>query len=383
MKRQPAPQVLAITAIPLAALQSALRTVLDAWRGITWRQVRATFVLGCALAVVLMGIGIAWFGGFVGVLLALAGAQVRAFSVLLAFVVADRVAAGNPQRRAPYAWAVLVGAAAGMALALAFVYLTGRALGIDGFDGPPPNVWFYAYLAFDMVLIAGATVWVILDRRRAALARERMLAAELERIAAERRSLQSDLQAMQARVEPQFLFNTLTQLGALYREDAARGERMLDELINYLRAVMPRMRDTASTLGQEVELARAYLAIVAVRLGDRLTVSIDAPAEHGGARMPPMLLLPLVDHAVRAAAAAGTHSIAIRGAVERQVIRLTVSDSADAFTSGRDDAGIAELSERLAALFGAQARLTLGAREDGASQAVLEMPLESAPADAP
>ena len=378
MKRQGAPAVLAPTAIPLAKLQAALRTVLEAWRGITWRQVGATFVLGCALAVVLMGIGIAWFGGFLGVLLALAGAQIRAFSVLLAFVVADRVAAGNPQRRAPYAWAVLAGAATGPALAIPFVNRMGRTLGLDGFDGPPLSVWFFAYMACDMVLIAGATVWVILDRRRAALARERMLEAELDRIAAERRSLQSDLQAMQARVEPQFLFNTLTQLGALYREDAARGERMLDELINYLRAAMPRMRDTASTLGQEIELARAYLAIVAVRLGDRLTFSTDAPAEHGGARMPPMLLLPLVDHVVRAATAPGPRSIAIRGAVEREVIRLTVSDSADAFAKGRDDAGIADLRERLAALFGAQAKLTLGAREDGASRAELEIPLETA-----
>ncbi|MBE2242093.1 MAG: histidine kinase [Burkholderiaceae bacterium] len=383
MKRQAALAVLAMTTGPRAALQSALRSVLDAWRGITWRQVGATVVLGCALAVVLMGTGIAWFSGFTGLLLAVAAAQIRAFPLLLGFVVADRVAAGDPQRRAPYAWAVFVGAAAGMALAMPFVNLMGRALGFDDFTGAPPDFWFFAYQVCDMVLIAGAAVWVILDRRRAALARERMLGAELDRIAAERRSLQSDLQAMQARVEPQFLFNTLTQLGALYREDAARGERMLDELINYLRAAMPKMRDTSSTLGQEIELARAYLAIVAVRLGDRLTVSIDAPAEHGGARMPPMLLLPLVDHVVRAAAAPGPHSIAIRGAVEGALIRLTVSDSADAFTAGRDDAGIADLRERLAALFGPQARLTLGAREDGVSRAVLEMPLESAPADAP
>ena len=382
MKWQPAPAGLS-TAGSGTTPKAALRMVLDAWRGITWQQARATFVLGCARMLVLMGMGIAWFGGFDGLLLSLVAAQIRAFSLLLAFVVADRVAEGDPHRRAPYVWAVLIGAAAGMALALPTVNLLGRALGIEGFEGPPPTVWFYAYMTCDMVLIAGAAVWVILDRRRAASARKRMHEAELDRIAAERRSLQSDLRAMQARVEPQFLFNTLTQLGALYREDAPRGERMLDSLIGYLRAAMPRIRDTSSTLGQELGLARAYLAIVAVRLGDRLSVSIDAPAEGKDARMPPMLLLPLVDRAIRATPAPGPHSVAIRSAVASGAVRLTVADSANAFAPGRDDAGIADLRERLAALFGQQGSLTFSAREDGASQAVLELPLEGAPVAAP
>jgi len=358
------------------AQQQVLRTVLDAWRGITWRQLRATFALGCALAVVLMSTGIGWFGGFTGLLLSIAGAQIRAFALLLAFVVADRVVAGSPQRRAPYAWAVLVGAAAGMGLAMPFVYFTGRALRLEGFTHEPRDVWFYAYLTCDMVLIAGATVWVILDRRRAAFAREQMLRAELDRIAAERRSLESDLQALQARVEPQFLFNTLAQVRDLYREDAARGERMLDELIAYLRAAMPKMRDTSSTLGQEIELARAYLAIVEVRLGDRLTVSIDIAANAGDARMPPMMLLPLVDHVVREAGSGDARSIAIRGAVTNRRIRLAVIDSGNSFAGRREDSDITGIRERLAALYGAQAALALRPLGSASSEAALELPLE-------
>ena len=92
---------------------------------------------------------------------------------------------------------------------------------------------------------------------------------------------------MQARVEPQFLFSTLAQVQNLYEANAATGERMLDELIAYLRAATPRMRDTSSTLAQEIELARAYLAILKVRLGDRLEYAIDIAEDSHGARMPP------------------------------------------------------------------------------------------------
>ena len=109
-------------------------------------------------------------------------------------------------------------------------------------------------------ILGGAATFVYTDRRRALAARARMHAAELERARAAKRTLESRLQAMQARVEPQFLFNTLAQVRDLYRADAALGERMLDELIAYLRAAMPKMRDTSSTVGQEIELVRAYLA---------------------------------------------------------------------------------------------------------------------------
>ena len=360
-----------------------LRMAFSAWRGITRRQVWVTFLLGFTLfnhysvAMDPPGDAADW-------ILRPVFAVAAVFAMLLAVVVADRATGMDPDRWGAYALAVVTGAAAGGVLQTNVAIWVAHSL-FPPTEDPQvaPRIGAALYIGLELVMLGGGIVWMRNDRRRSQRARARTHAAELDRIAAQKRSIESDLQAMQARVEPQFLFNTLAQVRDLYREDAARGERMLDELINYLRAAMPRMRDTTSTLGQEIELARAYLAIVAVRLGDRLTVSIDAPAEHGGARMPPMLLLPLVDHVVRAAAAPGPRSIAIRGAAEGALIRLTVSDSADAFTAGRDDAGIADLRERLAALFGAQARLTLGAREDGVSRAVLEMPLESAIADAP
>jgi LytS/YehU family sensor histidine kinase len=233
-------------------------------------------------------------------------------------------------------------------------------------------------MALDLVLIGGAAVWVVLDRRRATRARERMQRAELDRIEAERRSVESDLQALQARVEPQFLFNTLAQVHDLYRNDAARGERMLDELIAYLRAAMPLMRDTSSTLAQELELVRAYLAIVKVRLGDRLDYATDAPAGGGEIRMPPMMLLPLVDHAIahgiERCRAGGRLRVVTETSGDR--IALSIADSGAGFLPEGGDAQIAEIRSRLAAVYGDRATLTLRRRESAASEAVLDIPLE-------
>ena len=75
-----------------------------------------------------------------------------------------------------------------------------------------------------------------------------MHAAELSRIAAERESIEADLQAMQARVEPKFLFNTLTHVKQAYAQGGTQGAGLLDALIAYLRAAMPKMRDTSSTV---------------------------------------------------------------------------------------------------------------------------------------
>ncbi len=210
-----------------------------------------------------------------------------------------------------------------------------------------------------------------------------MHAAELERTRTAKRTLESRLQAMQARVEPQFLFNTLAQVHDLYRADRAQGERMLDELIAYLRAAMPKMRDTSSTVGQELELVRAYLGIVRLRLGKQLAFEIDAAEQRiADARMPPMMLLPLVDHAIArhgASVPQATESMHIRAAVVDDRIRLAIADSGVGFLPESEGQAIADIRERLAALYGDAAQLELRRVDATVSTAVLEIPLQSAP----
>ena len=207
-----------------------------------------------------------------------------------------------------------------------------------------------------------------------------MHAAEIKRTQTAKRMLESRLQAMQARVEPAFLFNTLAQIKALYERDPALAERTLEELIAYLRAAMPKMRDTASTVAQEVELVRAYLEIVKLRLGDRLSFTIDVPADIRDARMPPMMMLPLADHAIvyglETSQRKGAISIAVDVAAGR--LRLLVVDRGAGFVPETRGDGIANIRERLAALYGADASLDVRRDDLDGTAAVLEIPYEAA-----
>src|ERR1700676_5748914 len=103
---------------------------------------------------------------------------------------------------------------------------------------------------------------------------------------------------MQARVEPQFLRDALTQVERLYDIDAQAADRVLKKLIAYLRAAIPQIGDPASTLAREIQLTNAYLNIVGMRSKDRLVLNNSATRIEGVARVPPMVVLPLINHAL-------------------------------------------------------------------------------------
>ena len=219
-------------------------------------------------------------------------------SVMIAVLIADEAVARGARRWPTYLLALV--AACAFAAWAEWELLT--LLRMDNFwsrlEDPflrrsQPFSMFFTALVYSTI---GCFVYV--NFRTARLAADRMRAAELARAQARRHTLESRLQAMQARVEPQFLFNTLAQVRELYERDEAVAGQVLDDLITYLRAALPHLRESSSTLGKEVELARSYLDIMCVRLGDRLSFEIDVPDAVKGARMPPMMLLPLVDHAL-------------------------------------------------------------------------------------
>jgi hypothetical protein len=216
------------------------------------------------------------------------------------------------------------------------------------------TAWYVYWPIYDVttwLLLGGFAVFFYADRRAARKTEARLREAELEHLRKSKIALESRLQAMQARVEPQFLFNTLSQVEHLYELDRSIGQRMLDDLIVYLRAAMPLMRSTSSTVAQELELARAYLNIVRVRLGNRLTFEIDVPEGIGDACLPPMMLLPLIDHAI-VVGLEKTHAEGrIRIGVEPsgKNLRLVVVDSGAGFIPEAVGDGIGAIRDRLEA----------------------------------
>jgi LytS/YehU family sensor histidine kinase len=238
-----------------------------------------------------------------------------------------------------------------------------------------------AYSVLHTCLLTGLATFVYVYRSRAIRRLAALRDTQLEHAKLGRGVLQSRLQVMQARVEPQFLFNTLAQVERLYETEPDLACRMLDDLIVYLRAALPLLRESTSTLAKEIELVRAYLGIMQIRLKERLGFAIDVPDAIKDARMPPMMLLPLIDHAIvhglEPLKAGGT--ISIGTTVEAGKLRLTVADSGAGFVPGLGDEGIQQIRERVTALYGDAARLTLGQRGDTqGTEAIMEIPYERA-----
>jgi sensor histidine kinase YesM len=293
-----------------------------------------------------------------------------AFAVTLGFSATARLPARDRLTSAPYVLTVILGAAGagvvdGVLTRLRF-----------------PNLWQTGivfmrgtYVMFSMLLLGSIGLFVYLDRVRARSALARLRGAELERAVAAKRVLGSRLQAMQARVEPQFLFNTLGQVRRLYGQDPGQARRMLDDLIAYLRAAMPQMRSATSTVGQEVALARAYLGVLAASLDYPLDYAIEVDDVLTGIPFPPMVLLPLIDHALarRAGEDVGGRTVRIAGSAVAGRLRILVIDSDAGFASASETAAIAALRERLHVLYGDDARLALSTPAGSDSRADIEV----------
>ncbi|HET7798195.1 MAG TPA: histidine kinase [Nevskia sp.] len=365
---------------------------LPAIRGMGWPQVRAALLLGLAIT--------AWnwtvwlqpimevsqtmpFGrSLLGSLIA---NEIQALCLVVAIVIADRAVDEGARRRRAYLLAAVFGCLAGFLVAEPIDWAWRTYILPDRWPadwpwlhGTPALFHWPLFHLTQWLPAAGAVVFLYADRRAARKTAQLLHAAELDRIRRSKMAFESRLSAMQARVEPQFLFNTLLQVERFYELDARLAAQMMDELIAYLRAAMPRMRDTSSTVAQEIELVRAYLAIVRLRLGERLAVRVEVPPEAAPMRMPPMMLLPLIDHAVvrglEPATAAGT--ISVRAVVDGGRLHLTITDSGAGFVPASDGDGIAAIRERLEALYRGEATLDLRRRSGDPTLAVLDLPLE-------
>lgn len=230
-------------------------------------------------------------------------------------------------------------------------------------------------LVFHNFLITSAIAVACFARRLEQKVATALHASELARVDAERARLQSELQTMQARVEPTFLLNALHDVGMLYESDRKGGGRMLDLLIQYLRAALPQMRETHSTLERDIGLLRSYLGILALQSNGKLTVAFRLDETLADARIPPMLLVPLVAGATPGHSSSGTVKIDARLLDGRVRITLTAQDAIARRI--RNSPALSEIRTRLKAIYGDRATFAVE-RNDCASRLILEIPFERA-----
>ena len=205
--------------------------------------------------------------------------------------------------------------------------------------------------------------------------------AESERHQLEKNLLEAKLQLMQAQIEPHFLFNTLANVQHLVETSPPEASRMLDSLIHYLRAALPQMRESSTSLGREVDMARAFLEIHRVRMGTRLEFAIDIPEPLKSRAFPPMMLITLVENAVKHGVdpCCECGSITIRAMEGEGRLRVSVEDTGEGIKPKRGGGvGLANIRERLRALYGASAKLVIEEREPHGVVASIEVPAGSA-----
>src|SRR6266702_4209110 len=218
-------------------------------------------------------------------------------------------------------------------------------------------------LAFLFILLSAAIKIAYAGRVKAeAKAAEAQEVAEAESL--QRQVVEARMAAMQAQVEPHFLFNTLASIDHLIEVDPPRASRMQKNLIALLRASMPAMREKATSLGRELQVVRPYLEILKVRMEDRLRAEISVAEGLYAADFPPMMLQSLVENAIKHGLEpkADGGSLTVSAEVAHGKLHLSVADTgvgfARAATAGTGT-GLSNIRERLKLIYGDAAELRI------------------------
>ncbi len=360
----------------------------SALRRITWKVVAATLAITAALEV--------WsvFGNaldpeasqstaaeadlsFVVINLAMV------FAIMFTTLVADEMVKRGASRWPTYAQAIIAGCVVGAFVQWQLHAWLGVRTTSEIFGRSrdaivmQPLVVFFEYLIWGSII-----VFVYVNRCSEMLAAARMSVAHVERAQTQRRTLESRLQALQARIEPQFLFNALARMRDLYEESPARGSRMLEDLIVYLRAALPQLRDSTSTLEKELKLLAAYVSILRASSTAGVDFVIDARPTALAARVPAMILLPLVDQLLAAERRAATpvKAFAISARVASGVLHVELSGTGPGLIA-RSAIVLRDIRERLAALHGDRAALAIEPEGGMAVRLVVKIPYEPADGD--
>jgi two-component system, LytTR family, sensor kinase len=266
-----------------------------------------------------------------------------------------------------------------MLLALPTLALVSAVLATIGAAVLFPLLWREPFLILgfaSMVMVMVYAARLTADSTRFLYRHAREQAAAAQRAQAE--AADARLQALQAQMNPHFLFNALNTIASLVRTDARAAEATTENLAAILRRTLDRSRSTLSTLEDEVDYVRAYLGIEQERFGDRLSVDWRIDPAALPLRLPPMTLQPLAENALKHGIGGRLEGGRMRIAAARDGdrLRLEVEDDGAGFApDAADGTGLGNLRARLATLYGEGAALTVHRLPLGA-RVVVELPVD-------
>ena len=243
------------------------------------------------------------------------------------------------------------------------------------------STWFKSFVSL-LVLALFATKALVGGKKRAE-AETQTANAAAERESMQRQLSEAKMQMMQAQVEPHFLFNTLASVEHLIETNPPRASAMQRSLIQYLRAVLPQMRENAviTNLGREADMVQAYLNLLKMRMEERLTVDFQIPDGLRTAAFPPMMLQSMVENAIKHGLeykpAGGT--LKVLAEVAHSKLRVSVIDDGLGFGAVPSDGtglGLPTIRERLKLLHGDQAQLLIAPNTPSGVCATIEVPYQ-------
>ncbi|HTE43535.1 MAG TPA: histidine kinase [Steroidobacteraceae bacterium] len=303
-------------------------------------------------------------------------------AVLLAFGVFERRPKKLPKwlaRSALQIVAIAIFIPPASALAFAFTNGFGSKADVSEKTGRMFGEFTFACILFAPWIAVGA-----IFKQRGALAREQALAFDLEKSELERKALDARLRLLQAQVEPHFIFNTLANVQALVESGSPQASAVLASLIAYLKAAVPRVHESTTTLDQELQLVRAYLEVMQMRMPDRLQFSIRLDPDAKRLLCPPITLLTLVENSVRHGIDPSEEGgrididVSLRG--RRCYVSVTDTGVGLCVNAGAAESGVglgtglSTLRERLRLTFGDDAQLRLTDVKPHGARAEAEFP---------
>ncbi len=245
------------------------------------------------------------------------------------------------------------------------------------------STWFFSFVWL-LVLAMFGTKALVGGKKRAEAATQFATAAA-ERESMQRQLSEAKMRMMQSQVEPHFLFNTLASVEHLIETNPPRASAMQRSLIQYLRAVLPQMRESnlSTRLGTELDMVAAYLKLLKMRMEERLTVDIQVPAELRDACFPPMMLQSLVENAIKHGLECKPEGgrLTVLADVAGDKLRVTVADDGVGFgvvPSTGTGLGLTNIRERLKLLHGAAGKFHVAPNNPSGVIATIEIPYQRA-----
>jgi two-component system LytT family sensor kinase len=225
--------------------------------------------------------------------------------------------------------------------------------------------FFYSRFHLDVIAYAGVLLFghLIESQRRLAMREEQLAKARLD--------------ALVRQLEPHFLFNTLNAMAALVRSGQnGAAVDMIVGLSDLLRRVVDGPPGNETSLAEEIEFLQSYLRIQKLRFAERLRVDVDVPGELWGARVPSMILQPMVENAIKHGVGTRVEGGSIRISARRVngLLRMSVENDGPAITAVREGVGVANTRARLRSMYGDTGGFELHNNGAGAVEAVVTVP---------